>query len=141
MFDLEEETTTAIAWISFPSPPPNFFRKEVVLSLAATTRPSCSRVKVEVDLLGEFPKRINIRMRKRLGEIMEKWIQIKYDYGHDEEQCYVIHPELYPRKEKENEVKEKEDNPTKRTNSFTEAIKANPTQGDKRVQPRKHVTE
>lgn len=54
--------------ISFPSLPPNIFREEVIFSLAAAvgkplqvdmatknkTRPSCARVKVEVDLLGEF---------------------------------------------------------------------------------------
>ncbi|KAH0642950.1 hypothetical protein KY289_033924 [Solanum tuberosum] len=74
LFNLEEETSTAIAWIHFPSLPPNFFGKETVFSLAATMgkplqvdmatknqiRPSCARVKVEVDLLKEFPKRINI---------------------------------------------------------------------------------
>lgn len=60
--------------------------KEVILSLAATVgkalqvdmvtrnqrRSSCARVKVEVDLLGEFPKRINIGVRKASGEILEK---------------------------------------------------------------------
>ncbi|WMV14215.1 hypothetical protein MTR67_007600 [Solanum verrucosum] len=70
MFNPEEETSTAITWISFHSLPPNFFGNEVVFSLAAAvgkplqvdmatrnqTRPSCARVKVEVDLLREFPK-------------------------------------------------------------------------------------
>ncbi|KAH0748998.1 hypothetical protein KY290_028230 [Solanum tuberosum] len=73
MFDSDEETTIAITWISFPGLPPIFFVKEAIFSLAAIvgkplqvematqnqTRPSCARVKVEVDLLGEFPKRIN----------------------------------------------------------------------------------
>ncbi|WMV26131.1 hypothetical protein MTR67_019516 [Solanum verrucosum] len=86
MFNSEEETTTAIAWISFPSLPPNFFGKETIFSLAATvgkplqvdmatrnqTRPSCARVKVEVDLMKEFPKHIKIGMRKQSGELMEK---------------------------------------------------------------------
>ncbi|KAG5587094.1 hypothetical protein H5410_047528 [Solanum commersonii] len=63
------------------------------------TRPSCARVKVEVDLLRDFPKRIKIGMRRFNGEVMEKWVKIKYDYvpkycktcmiqGHDEQQCY-----------------------------------------------------
>lgn len=66
MFNPEEETTTTIAWISFPSLPLNFFGKEIVFSLATAverplqvdmttktqTSPSCARVKVEVDLLG-----------------------------------------------------------------------------------------
>ncbi|KAH0696199.1 hypothetical protein KY290_015827 [Solanum tuberosum] len=67
------------------------------------TRPSCARVKVEVDLLREFPKRIKIGMRMQNMEVVEKWIKIKYDYvpkycrtcmiqGHNEEQCYIVHP-------------------------------------------------
>uniref|UniRef100_M1B5Y0 Uncharacterized protein n=1 Tax=Solanum tuberosum TaxID=4113 RepID=M1B5Y0_SOLTU len=110
---------------SFPSLPPNFFGKETVFSLAAIvgkplqvdmatknqTRPSCARVKVEVDLLKEFPKRINTGLKRSDGEVVEKWIKIKYDYmpkycqtcmiqGHDEQQCYVEHPELHPNREK-----------------------------------------
>ncbi|KAH0695913.1 hypothetical protein KY289_013395 [Solanum tuberosum] len=79
LFDPEEETMTSIAWIYFPSIPPNFFWKETMFSLAAAvgkplqvdlatrnqTRPSCARVKVEVDLLGKFPKRINVGIRKQ----------------------------------------------------------------------------
>ncbi|KAG5616665.1 hypothetical protein H5410_016489 [Solanum commersonii] len=94
MFDPKEETSIAIAWISFPSLPPNFFGKEAIFSLAATvgkplqvdmvtlnnTRPSCARVKVEVDLMGEFPTRINVEKRKKTGEVVEKWVPIKYDY-------------------------------------------------------------
>ncbi|KAH0711972.1 hypothetical protein KY289_007931 [Solanum tuberosum] len=125
LFNPETETTTSIAWISFPSLPPIFFGTNVVFSLAAAmgkplqvdmatknqTRPSCARVKVEVDLLREFLKRIKIGMRMQNKEIVEKWIIIKYDYvpkycqtcmiqGHNEEQCYVVHPELHPYKEK-----------------------------------------
>ncbi|KAK4718618.1 hypothetical protein R3W88_016956 [Solanum pinnatisectum] len=76
------------------------------------TRPSCARVKVEVDIMGEFPTRINVGMRKKTGEVVEKWVPIKYDYvpkycktcklqGHNERECFVIHPELYPKEEKE----------------------------------------
>ncbi|KAH0713632.1 hypothetical protein KY289_009591 [Solanum tuberosum] len=88
LFDPEEETTTTIAWISFPSLPPNLFGKETIFSMAAAvgrplqvdmatqnrTRPSCARAKVEVDLLGDFPKRINIGMRKKSGKVVEKWV-------------------------------------------------------------------
>ncbi|WMV10025.1 hypothetical protein MTR67_003410 [Solanum verrucosum] len=126
MFDPEEETSTAIAWISFPSLPPNFFGKETLFSMAAAvgkplqvdmatknqTRPSCAHVKVEVDLLSEFPKRISIGMRQPNKDMQEKWIKIKYDYmpkycttcmiqGHDEQQCYVNHPDLHPARQKE----------------------------------------
>lgn len=131
LFDPEKEMTIAIAWISFPSLSPNCFCKETIFSLeevvgkplqvdTATrnkTRPSCVRVKVEVDLLGEFPKKINIGVRnKAIGEIKEKWIDIKYDYmfkyykkckvqGQDENECYVLHPKLYPKEEKTSEDK------------------------------------
>lgn len=91
MFNPKEETTTAIAWIFFPSLPPNFFAKEVVFSLATTIgkhlrvdlatqnkkRSSCARVKVEMGLLVDFSKRINIGMRKKSGEVIEKWISYK----------------------------------------------------------------
>ncbi|KAG5631911.1 hypothetical protein H5410_003628 [Solanum commersonii] len=67
---IEEETSIAMAWISFLSLPPIFFGKEAVFSLVAVvekpvqvdmatqnkTRPSCARVKVEVDMMGDFPK-------------------------------------------------------------------------------------
>lgn len=36
------------------------------------TRPSCDRVKEEVDLMKEFLKRIKIGMRQQNGEVMEK---------------------------------------------------------------------
>lgn len=69
-----------------PSLPQNFFIKEVIFTLTAAvgkllqvdmatknqTRPTCTHVKVEVNLLGEFPKRINIGVRKSSGEIIEK---------------------------------------------------------------------
>lgn len=131
MFDPEEETSIAIALISFPSLPPNFFGEEAIFSLAAAVgkplqvdmatlnkiRPSCVRVKVEVDLMGEFPSRINVGMRKKSGEIVEKWVTIKYDYvpkycktcklqGHNEKECFVNHPELYPKQEEELEAEE-----------------------------------
>ncbi|KAH0642255.1 hypothetical protein KY290_033858 [Solanum tuberosum] len=109
MFNPEEETSIAIVWISFPSLPPIFFGKEAVFSLAAAvgkplqvdmvtrnqTRPSCARVKVEVDLLKEFPKRIKIGVRKQNEE------------GHNAEQCYVEHPELYPEEKKDREEDKK----------------------------------
>ncbi|XP_049406305.1 uncharacterized protein LOC125869967 [Solanum stenotomum] len=149
MFNSEEETTTAIAWISFPSLPPNFFCKEAVFSLAAAvgkplqvdmatknqTKPSCARVKVEVDLLREFPKRIKIGMRMQNNDVAEKWIKINYDYvpkycqtsmiqGHDEEQCYVVHPELHPYKEKSGNDRGKqiEERPSKGDNKGTKLM-------------------
>lgn len=84
MFNPEEETSTTISWISFSSFSPNFFIDERVSSLATDkplqvdvatknkTRPSCTRSKEKVDLLGEFPKYIKIRIKRSDGEIMEK---------------------------------------------------------------------
>lgn len=147
LFDPEEETSMVVAWISLPTLPPNFFGKEIIFSLAATvgkplqvdmatcnkTRPSCARVKVEVDLLGEFPKRINIGIKKKNREIVAKWIQIKFDYlpkyckncksqGHNEKECFVLHPELYP-KEEESEKKKRVDKIVQEKNTEKEARK------------------
>lgn len=58
-----------------------------------------------MDLLGDFPKCIKIRIKKSDGEIMEKWIRIIYGYvpkyyntcmiqGHDEKQ-YVKYLKLF----------------------------------------------
>ncbi|XP_059310979.1 uncharacterized protein LOC132062422 [Lycium ferocissimum] len=131
-FDPDEETTIAIAWISFPYLPPNYFVKEAVFSLASAvgkplqvdmatknqTRPSCARVKVEMDLLSDFPQRINIGMKKKdTGDIIDKWIKINYDHfpkyckrcklqGHNENDCSIIHPKLYPKEEEEETQKE-----------------------------------
>ncbi|KAH0693022.1 hypothetical protein KY285_020119 [Solanum tuberosum] len=69
-FKASEETTKATTWISFPDLSPTFFMKEVLFSLAFVvgkplqldlaninkTRPSCARVKVQVDLLAEKPE-------------------------------------------------------------------------------------
>ncbi|KAG5606966.1 hypothetical protein H5410_028458 [Solanum commersonii] len=130
MFDPASETTIAVAWISLPSLPPNFFGKEAIFSLTTVvgkplqvdmattnkTRPSCARVKVEVDMLKELPKRINVGIKKKTGEVISKWIQIKYDYlpkycctcklqGHNEDDCYMLHPELFDGDKKKQEDK------------------------------------
>lgn len=69
MFKEEEETTIAVAWISFSSLPPNLFWEgghflpgygcwesiKVDIATKNKIRPSYARVKVEVDLLCDFP--------------------------------------------------------------------------------------
>lgn len=74
MFKVDEETTQAMAWISFPDLCPTFFGKRSLFSLALAieklihldmttinkTRPSCASVKVQVDLLGDLPKFVEI---------------------------------------------------------------------------------
>ncbi|XP_060182975.1 uncharacterized protein LOC132612922 [Lycium barbarum] len=118
-FNPKEETSRAVAWISFPELPPNFFAKEAVFSMATAvgkpltvdlatankTRPSCAKVKVEVDLLATLPKRINIAEEDESGILKSKWVRINYDYlpkyckhcklqGHEEKECRVLNPEL-----------------------------------------------
>ncbi|XP_019240366.1 PREDICTED: uncharacterized protein LOC109220355 [Nicotiana attenuata] len=130
----DEETPIAIAWISFPELPPNFFGKECVFSLARAvgnplhvdlatqngTRPSCAKVKVKVNLLGNIPKRIKIvEEADESGPEEFKLIRIKYDYmpkyckpckkqGHSEAECWVIHPELHKRFDEDVEDQGKE---------------------------------
>lgn len=109
----------AIAWISFPVLSPNIFWKKVIFFLVAAmgkppqvdmatlskTRPSCARAKVKVDLKGEFSTRINMGVRKRNGEMVEKQVNIKYNYVpkycntcklqvHSENKYFILHPEL-----------------------------------------------
>ncbi|WMV37273.1 hypothetical protein MTR67_030658 [Solanum verrucosum] len=69
-FQINEETTKALAWISFPNLLPTYFVKECLYSLASDveepvqidlvtinrTKPSCARVKVQVDLKSNLPK-------------------------------------------------------------------------------------
>ncbi|KAG5627195.1 hypothetical protein H5410_012413 [Solanum commersonii] len=105
-FKAGEETTKATIWISFPDLLPIFFVKEVLFSLASVTRPSCARVKVQVDLLTEKPEFVQMQLEDE--STLEKRIinvRIQYDsllaycmkcklQGHGEEECRVLHPEL-----------------------------------------------
>lgn len=63
------------------------------------TRPSCDKVKVEVNLLATLPQRIKIiEEEDETGLDLSKWIKFKYDYmrkycktrkkqGHNESEC------------------------------------------------------
>lgn len=76
----------------FSIPSPNFFVKEEIFSSATAvgkplqvdmetknqTKPRYARVKVEVDQLGDFSKRINIRVRKQSW--VKIWVRINYDH-------------------------------------------------------------
>lgn len=83
-----------VAWISLPDLPPNFFAKEAIFSIALAvgkplmvdiatknhTGPSCSRVKVVVDLIAKIPQRVKINKEDDInGTIKSKWVQIQYD--------------------------------------------------------------
>ena len=74
------------------------------------TRPCHVRVKVKVDLLGEFSKRVNVESRKRQGKLwlnrLPSNITISLNIGetinyimYNEKKCFVSHPKLYPKKE------------------------------------------
>ncbi|KAG5616346.1 hypothetical protein H5410_016170 [Solanum commersonii] len=83
-FNVNEETSLALAWISFPNLLPTFFVKECLFSLAAAvgkpiqidqatvnkSRPSCAHVKVLVDLEKNFPKVVQMNIENEAtGEI------------------------------------------------------------------------
>lgn len=99
-----------------------FFVKECLLSLAAAvgeplhldmatinkTRPSCARVKVLVNLLGDLPKKVRMDIVNEATRT--EWVKIQYDMlpkycknykllGHDQLECWRLHPELYVEKE------------------------------------------
>ncbi|KAF3669654.1 hypothetical protein FXO37_08919 [Capsicum annuum] len=70
-------------------------------------RPSCARVKVEVDLIGKLPYRVRINEENEVtGDIKSKWISIQYDYmpkyckecslqGHDKASYWNVHTKLH----------------------------------------------
>ncbi|WMV43302.1 hypothetical protein MTR67_036687 [Solanum verrucosum] len=141
-FEPDVETTIGVAWISFPDLPPHFFAKEAIFSIAAAvgkplmvdmatrnqTRPSCAKVKIEVDLMAKLPQRVRIMEEDDdTGSIKSKWIKVQYDYmpkyckecclqGHDEYTCWALHPELYENNSNEHTKKEEveTDNTNKR---------------------------
>lgn len=92
--NLEEETTQALAWISFPDFLPTFFSKESLFSLASVvgkplyldgatinkSRPSCTIVKVQIGLLAE---RHDFVMMEIANEITKeaKSVKVKIKYG------------------------------------------------------------
>ncbi|KAK4729999.1 hypothetical protein R3W88_022987 [Solanum pinnatisectum] len=117
---VEEETTQAMAWISFPDLKPTYFVKEVLFSIATAvgkplhldmttinkTSPSCARVKVQVDLLSEFPKHVEMEIINEMTkESRMENVKIQYDMlpkyckqckvqGHEDEACRKLHPKL-----------------------------------------------
>ncbi|KAH0639693.1 hypothetical protein KY285_036279 [Solanum tuberosum] len=112
-FNIKEETTKTLAWISFPNLLPTYFAKECMFSLATAvgkpvqldlatinkTHPGCARVKVLLDLKGDFPKSIVVDIVNDItGDSRKEVVHIKYDYvpkycneckvqGHDIEDC------------------------------------------------------
>lgn len=104
---------------------------QVDLATQNKTKPSCTKVKVEVGLLGDFPKRINVGMRPKNREIKEKWINVKYDYvpkhyktcklqDHNEKKCFVMYLELYPKKKEEGDSKNHDKDEMKESGKIVE---------------------
>ncbi|XP_060183026.1 uncharacterized protein LOC132612979 [Lycium barbarum] len=117
---VDEETTMAMAWISFPNLLPTFFVKNALFSLASVvgkplhldmatinkTRPNFARLKVLVDLGAKLPKVVNMNITdEKNGKSRLIKVQIQYDVlpkyckrcklqGHDEEGCRILHPQL-----------------------------------------------
>ncbi|KAF3672494.1 hypothetical protein FXO37_07486, partial [Capsicum annuum] len=120
-FKINEETSKAMAWISFPNLLPTYFVKECLFFLASTvgkplqldlatinkTRPSCARVKVLIDLKGNFPKSVVMdTVNEEMGEQRTEIILIESDYlskyceeskmqGHDDDECRKSHKGKY----------------------------------------------
>lgn len=117
---MEVETSQAMTWVSFLDLLPTLFGKEATFSLAAdigkpihfdsTTinkiRPTCVRVKVQVDLLGELPEFVELEMRN-VEDNVSKVMKIKVEYdmlpeyckrcmlqGHNESGYRILHHEL-----------------------------------------------
>lgn len=75
-----------------------------------------------MNLLANFPQRIKIVEEEyETGPEESKWIKIKYDYvpkyfktckkqGHNEQQCWVINPQLHKKQEDVVEEQGKEKN-------------------------------
>lgn len=93
-FNIEEETTQAMAWISFPDLKPTYFVKESIFSLASAvgkplllymatinkTRSSCARVKVQVYLLAKFPKFVELEVVNEDTKVSKvERVKIHYD--------------------------------------------------------------
>lgn len=68
--------------------------------------PSCSRVRVQVDLLDDFPDYVKMEIFISISEVSRiERVKIQYDYlpkyykrcmlqGHNDVECRVLHPEL-----------------------------------------------
>ncbi|KAF3645005.1 hypothetical protein FXO37_21190 [Capsicum annuum] len=90
------------------------------------TRPSCARVKIEIDLITKLPHRVKINEKDDItGELKSKWIQIQYDHkpkycnecclqGHDKESCWNIHHEIYAKSQEQRHEKDRTNEDEKR---------------------------
>ncbi|KAG5570996.1 hypothetical protein H5410_060762 [Solanum commersonii] len=115
-FNPKEETSRAFVWISFPNLPPKLFAKQSLLLIASVvgkpiaidkatqdkSRPSIARVKVELDLLANFPHRMRIQyVDQKIGKSVEQFQKFVYDnmpfycnfckhQGHNKSECQLL---------------------------------------------------
>ncbi|PIN11890.1 hypothetical protein CDL12_15503 [Handroanthus impetiginosus] len=113
-FNPREESSLIPVWINLPNLPIQFFNKNALFSIssmigtplrideatAALTRPSNARVCIEIDLMQQLEREIDIRFNDAL------WIQrVEYErlpkycmqckhLGHGVEECYEANPAL-----------------------------------------------
>ncbi|PKU75975.1 hypothetical protein MA16_Dca006022 [Dendrobium catenatum] len=113
-FDIKEESPIVPIWISFPNLRLHFFNSKVLHALgtifgrplqidqatASRTRPSVSRVLVEVDILKKHPKEIWVGS-KAYGYLQKAKFEKVPDFcthckihGHANVDCFKIHPDL-----------------------------------------------
>ncbi|XP_060194966.1 uncharacterized protein LOC132624162 [Lycium barbarum] len=99
-FKIDEETTTAMSWISFANLLPTFFVNESLFSLASDvgkplhldlatvnkTRPNCVRVKVEVDLISDFPKFVMMEIEDEDTK-QARNVKVKFHYDYLPKYC------------------------------------------------------
>ncbi|KAG5590811.1 hypothetical protein H5410_041325 [Solanum commersonii] len=118
-FEPDVETTIGIAWISFPDLPPNFFVKEAIFSIAsAVGKPLTVDMAPNQTKLCKSQSGVKIIEKDdSTGHVKYKWIQVQYDHmpkyckecclqGHDEHNCWTIHPKLYDNREGEDQKSE-----------------------------------
>ncbi|KAH0699591.1 hypothetical protein KY284_013806 [Solanum tuberosum] len=87
-FNPKEETSRALAWLSMTGLPTSLFARKSLLSIASTagcpvaidkatqvrSRPSTTRVKVELDLLDKHPKQIKLQyLDEESSKILERF--------------------------------------------------------------------
>lgn len=101
------------------------------------TRKSCTRVKIEVDLIAKLPHMVKINKKDDITRSIKcKWIHSQYDHKlqyckqcflqrHDEETCWNIHPELFEQDNKPKKRRTIENKKVKRNEVKNNVVREN----------------
>ncbi|XP_070034157.1 uncharacterized protein [Nicotiana tomentosiformis] len=115
-FNVKEEPTKAVVWISLPNLPTELFAMKALLSIASAvgkpiaidkatqtkSRASTARVKAILDLMGKLPHKLRLQfLDKQMGRMVEVFQDFVYDnlplycnhckhQGHDEKICHRL---------------------------------------------------